>query len=107
MADTNPLAPGNTTSEFRLTQLALVAGVVLEGAGGVIQGLQSGGVNATWFAIALAVIGMLVQVCSLFGYVKGRAVVKAAALTSLRPSQMTVDSSASSAAASPSTPSGG
>lgn len=78
---TDPFAAGRHTSEWSVTRLAVVVGAILETMATGIHGLQAGGVNATWFAVALAVIGVALQVVSIFGYQKGRATVKAAAIT--------------------------
>lgn len=80
MADTGSggITPGVGTSEFKLTVAAFIAGTILDAAGGAIQSLQAGGVNATWFATALAVLGVLVQIMSVFGYQKSRTALKVA-----------------------------
>lgn len=75
-----PLKPGSNTSEYRLTVVMILIGTVAEAAGGVFHSLQAHGVDAPWFPTALLVAGLVMQVSSLFGYVKGRAVLKAAAL---------------------------
>ncbi len=86
MADeTNPAAPGNTTSEFSLTRIALIVGALLETAAGVLHTLQDSGVAAPWFPAVLAVLGALIQVAGLFGYVKSRTLVKAALAASDAP----------------------
>lgn len=74
------VTPGHQTSEWNLTLIAQVVGAALEGLATAIQTMQAGGVNATWFAIALALIGVVLQVATAFGYVKGRAQVKSAQL---------------------------
>lgn len=79
--ETDPFASGRHTSEWTVTKIALVVGAVLEALATGIHSLQAGGVNATWFAMALAVIGVVLQAATFFGYQKGRATVKAAAIT--------------------------
>jgi hypothetical protein len=91
MADgtnTNPTAPGPQTSEFKLTVVALIVGAILEGASAVLHGLQEAGTQAPWIPGVLAVIGALLQVASIFGYQKGRAVVKSSMILS-EPAQPT------------------
>jgi hypothetical protein len=86
MADTtNPLAPGAQTTEGKLTIAAFVVGTVLEGGSAVLSKLAEGHLvdpSARWYTIALAVVGVVLQVLTLAGYNKGRAQVKAAALVS-------------------------
>lgn len=74
------LKPGFETSEWTLTKAAVVLGCVLEGAAGTMHALMDSGVSAPWFPMALAVCGFVLQAASIFGYQKGRAVVKAAAI---------------------------
>lgn len=79
-ASKDPMTSGKHTTEWTLTLIAQVLGGVLEMAATAIQTLQAGGVNATWFAGVLAIIGVVLQVATAFGYVRGRAIVKSAAL---------------------------
>lgn len=74
MAETNPTKQGLKTSEGKLTAAAMILGAVLEGLSVVLHSLPS--TDAPWFPMALAVVGMLLQVCSLFGYQKARATIK-------------------------------
>lgn len=89
MSDTPTPAPapvatstsdGRTTSEYRLTVIAMTIGTILDGAAAVLHGLQDGGVSAPWFSIALAVLGTVTQVAALFGYQKSRTLLKAEAI---------------------------
>lgn len=82
---TNPAAPGNQTSEFKLTRIALVLGAALEGFAGILHTLKDAGVEAPWFATALLVVGAAVQIASLFGYQRSRTVVKAQMISSALP----------------------
>lgn len=72
--------PGGSTSEFRLTVVAMVVGVILEGVSAVLLNLQARGVDKPWFAVALTACGVLLQIVSLLGYQRSRSTVKAAAL---------------------------
>lgn len=67
--------PGSSTSEFKLTQLAVGLGVVLEAAGGVLSHLDQGN---KYVAIAVVLVGGLLQVLSVLGYTKSRTAVKIA-----------------------------
>lgn len=80
--NTNPTAPGPQTSEFKLTAVALIVGIVLESTSAVLHALQDAGTQAPWIPGVLAVIGALVQIAGLFGYQKGRAAVKTAMILS-------------------------
>lgn len=85
MADTNPAAPGSSTSEFKLTVIAIAIGGILETAAGVMHSLQDSGQGASWFPMAFAVLGTLTQILGLFGYTKSRAIVKTALIASDAP----------------------
>jgi hypothetical protein len=78
MAETNPAAPGSTTSEFRLGAVVMVVGLCLEAAAGILHGLQDTIGGAAWFPTVLAVLGALIQVATFLGYNKGRVLTKAA-----------------------------
>jgi hypothetical protein len=83
--ETNPSAAGHTTSEFKLTALAMIVGSILEAVAGVMHSLQDAGMGASWFAMAFAIIGALIQIAGLAGYQKGRTLLKAAMLASDAP----------------------
>ncbi len=85
MADTNPAAPGTSTSEFKLTIVAFILGSLLETAAGVMHSIQDAGQGASWFPMVLSVLGAMTTICGLFGYQKGRAVVKSALIASDAP----------------------
>lgn len=85
MADTNPTAAGPSTSEFKLTALAIVIGSILEAVAGVMHSIQDAGMGASWFAMVFAILGALIQIAGLAGYQKGRVLLKAAALASDAP----------------------
>lgn len=72
--------PGSSTTEFKLTVAAMILGTILECVAAVLHGLQDAGVDKPWMAIVFAVIGVLLQMASLFGYQKARALVKSSAL---------------------------
>jgi hypothetical protein len=83
MADeTNPTAPGGTTSEGKLTKVAFAVGLVLESAAGVLHSLQDAGQVAPWFPTVLAVIGVLLQIATFFGYTKSRTLLKSQIIAS-------------------------
>lgn len=75
---TDPAAPGKTTSEFKLTAVAIIVGGVLEAFAGVLHSLKEAGLGSDWFTVALVVCGALIQVAGVFGYQKSRTLVKAA-----------------------------
>lgn len=76
MAD--PTTTGTSTSEFKLTLVAIAIGGLLETAAGVMHSLQDAGQGASWFPMCFAVLGALTQILGLFGYTKSRTLVKAA-----------------------------
>jgi hypothetical protein len=80
--ESTPLAPGLSTSEGKLTLVAGLTGLALETVAGLLHQLQDSGHAAPWFPAVLAVIGALMQVATLLGYVKGRNVLKATAIAS-------------------------
>ncbi len=87
MADTvtTPgVAPGNTTSEYRVTivatalsVLATITGIALD----LLQSAQDAGVNGKWLSIALSIFGVIGTVLTAIGYQVARAHVKAAAVS--------------------------
>lgn len=85
MADTNPSASGGSTTEFKLTALAIIIGTALESVAGVMHSIQDQGLGASWFPMVFAVLGALVQIAGLAGYQKGRTLLKAAILASDAP----------------------
>lgn len=83
MSDTNPMASGSTTSEWTITKVAMVVGGILEGAAVALGTLQGQVAAGPWLAAVLAVIGVLLQVAAVFGYQKGRTVLKATMISQL------------------------
>jgi hypothetical protein len=87
MADTstqssNPLAPGLSTSEGQLTVAAVFIGVVLEALGGFLTHEQTLHPGSGGWAIAVMLAAVMLQLCTVFGYTKGRSLVKQQALLS-------------------------
>lgn len=82
MADTNPTASGPSTSEGKLTLVAIILGTVLEGLAGVLHAVQDAGHAAPWFPAVLAVVGVLLQLATVLGYQKARTVLKASMVNS-------------------------
>lgn len=78
--ETSPTAPGASTSEFKLTLVAMVVGFVLEAAAGVLHALQDAGNTAPWIPAVLLVVGALLQIATALGYQKSRTLVKTTAL---------------------------
>lgn len=78
--NTNPLAAGSTTSEGQYTLVAVIAGTVLEAVGSILTALEHTHPNASWMALALVAVGALLQAATLFGYNKGRALLKSNAI---------------------------
>lgn len=87
MADTttqtsHPLSPGAATSEGTLTVVAVFLGVLLEGLGGFLTHEQTLHPGAGGWAVAVIVAGAMLQLCTIFGYTKGRSLLKQQALIS-------------------------
>jgi hypothetical protein len=80
---TNPLAPGLATSEGRLTLAAQVAGFVIATYGGILARYAGEHPDLRWPAVAVMLVGVVLSAATLFGYQKGRAVVKSMALQQL------------------------
>lgn len=76
MAD--PTTSGLSTSEGKLTLVAVIVGTILDAAAGLLHTLQDAGHAAPWFPAVLAVLGVALQLVSLLGYQKSRTLVKAA-----------------------------
>lgn len=92
------VTPGALTSEFKVTMLAQVVGIIVEGIAAILLALQSTGVIAGWIPMTLAVLGLLTSVATVLGYQHSRTAVKVEAI---RAGQMAagVISSPSAAAA--------
>jgi hypothetical protein len=73
------ITPGNQTSEYKLTQIAIAIGVVLQTASVVLASLPQ---TNKYVAIAGLVCGTLIQVLTALGYVSSRTAVKTAAAAS-------------------------
>lgn len=87
MADeTNAVAPGMSTSEGKLTLIAVILGTILEGLAGVLHSVQDAGHAAPWFPAVLTVVGVLLQITTLLGYQKSRTALKATVIASETPS---------------------
>lgn len=76
MADETTPSTGFSTSEGKLTLVAVIVGTILDAVAGVLDSLQSAGHGATWFPSVLAVCGVLLQLVSLLGYQKARTLFK-------------------------------
>lgn len=74
--------PGLTTSEGKLTVIAVIVGTILEALAGVLHALQDSGHAAPWFPAVLAVVGVLLQLATVLGYQKARTVLKATVVAS-------------------------
>lgn len=86
MADeTTPAAPGMSTSEGKLTVVAMVVGTLLESAAGLLHSLQDAGHAAPWFPAVLAIVGVLLQLATLLGYQRSRTLLKASVIASEAP----------------------
>lgn len=81
----NPLAPGEQTSEFWLTKVLTVAGGVVTAIGASLASLQQAFPDSKWIGAALMVVGTLTSVLTALGYIRGRSLVKAAAITTDTP----------------------
>jgi hypothetical protein len=68
--------PGFKTSEFWLTALAQIIGVVLEAL--AVPLLEKS--EKPWAPMVLLVVAVVLQVCTMYGYQKGRTLVKASAV---------------------------
>lgn len=80
--ETNATAPGMSTSEGKLTLVAVVVGTILEALSGVLHYAQDAGHAAPWFPAVLAVVGVLLQLATVMGYQKARTVLKSTVVTS-------------------------
>lgn len=76
------VTPGSETSEYRLTKMMVVIGVVLQSLAGVLATLPQ---DLKWVAVASALCGTVLQVLTVLGYVKGRTVLKAEAVRAALP----------------------
>jgi hypothetical protein len=80
------LTPGNETSEFKLTKVAMICSIVVAVLGGVTETLQQVSSflpGATWVGPALTVVGILSALAAQIAYTVTRGVVKAAHVTAL------------------------
>lgn len=78
---TEPSKSGLSTSEGKLTLIAVIAGALLEGAVvPVLDMLRATNPDAAWIAVALGLSGALLQLASLLGYQRSRTAVKVAML---------------------------
>ncbi len=73
--NTNPLASGKSTSEFKFSVAVAISGAVLAGATTMFGVLQESFPHIGWIGVAA---GVLAKLGALYAYVKGRATVKAA-----------------------------
>lgn len=83
--ETTPAAPGMSTSEGKLTLVAVVVGTILEALASVLHYAQDAGHAAPWFPAVLAVVGVLLQLATLMGYQKSRTLLKASIIASETP----------------------
>lgn len=81
------MTPGSQTTEFKLTLLAQLVGIVAEAAAAVLHTLQDAGHAAPWFPAVLVAVGLVLQVVTLLGYQKSRTLVKAATVQAEAPTQ--------------------
>lgn len=70
---------GVKTSEFWLTSIAMLLGMILESVAIPLieKAVAADGANM-WLPVVLILAGAAVQICALFGYTKSRAVLKIA-----------------------------
>lgn len=85
MAEPTALPTGEGGTRHGLTKIAFVIGAVLEGFAGVLLTLQAGGIVAGWFPMALAVVGVILQISTYFGYVRSETLIKRAVLEARAP----------------------
>jgi len=79
-ANMNPLSPGIHTSEGALTIAAVLLGTVLEGVGTILSHEQLTHAGSVGWSIASVVAGALLQLCTVYGYTKGRSLIKQQAI---------------------------
>jgi hypothetical protein len=88
MADTTTMTPtpGAGTSEFTLTKWAIIIGTVLQIIAGALESLQQAGLFHSGttadhvVAAVLVIVGLVLQVASVFGYQSSRTAVKVGAM---------------------------
>lgn len=73
---TQPAAKGVDTSEGRLTIAAQVVGFLLATFGALLTKYAENHPGNPWTGVALSSMGVLLSVVTLYGYTKGRAIVK-------------------------------
>jgi FtsH-binding integral membrane protein len=76
---TNPLAKGLATSEGKLTAFSVVMGILLSVFGALLPVLQAAQIDhpeVRWLGAATLICGAIISGAALFGYNKGRALVK-------------------------------
>lgn len=83
MPDATPaVTPGHQTSEHRVTVYVCILGLVLQTASGALEQLHAIGIGAAgqWYPLVLVLLGTAMQVLTVLGYQRSRALVKVAAL---------------------------
>jgi hypothetical protein len=79
---TNPAAPGMSTSEGKFTLAAQVTGFLLATFGALLTKYAAANPQNIWAGAAVSAMGVVLMLCTHYGYVKGRAIVKNAMLQS-------------------------
>lgn len=82
-SDSPPVAPGNTTSEYKVTRWTVVLSVlaaVVGGVGTVLAGLHEQFPSWGWVGGAMAAVGVISTMFVALGYQSARTQVKVAAL---------------------------
>lgn len=77
MPDPTP-TPGTQTSEYALTRLLVIVGVILQAGSAALATLPADTSQAKWVAIATAICGTGLQVLSVLGYTRSRTEIKTA-----------------------------
>lgn len=82
----NPLANGMSTSEGKLTAASVVLGFVLSAFGAIqpmLLDAQARNPDNKWIGVACMLCGAVISGASLFGYNKGRALIKSTQVAGL------------------------
>lgn len=74
--DTNVMAKGTSTSEFKIAAAMVIIGLVLDTAGVVIAQATEMFPNSTWLGMAMLVVGMLTKIVTTLKYISSRTAVK-------------------------------
>lgn len=67
---------GTQTSEFKLTMVVIIVGIVMEAFAGILTQLQTANPTSTWVGVAMSVVGAVMILLKALGYTKSRTALK-------------------------------